>query len=208
MDFMSLLSSNEAIITIILSLIIVIGFIGAMFRIFEKSKPSVEYTVLLAVLIAVSVVAMFIGSVTRIQIAPFIVIMAGVVFGKENGFIVGALSVLVFGLISGFGIGTYTPYEMIGFGLMGFTAGIFSIKMDSVPFRAIFGFVWGFLYGWITNLSMFYFVPLTMDSVISTYLASVSIDGIRAVCTLILLVIAYNWFKQIFERSKYNYVEN
>lgn len=192
-------------LTLIVSVLIIAGFIGTIYRMFEKSKPSVEYIVLLAVLIAISVVANFIGSISHIEIAFFIVIMAGVVFGKESGFLVGSLSILVFGLISGFGVGTYTPYQMIGFGLLGFTSGMLSDKMESIPFRAVFGLVWGFLYGWITNISMFYFVPITIPSIISTYASSVMFDGIRGICTLILLVIAYNWFKDIFLRSKSKY---
>ncbi|WP_302290010.1 ECF transporter S component [Methanosphaera stadtmanae] len=193
------------ILTLIISLLVAVGFISVIFRMFEKSKPSVEYIVMLAVLIAISVVANFIGSISHIEIAFFIVIMTGVVFGKESGFLVGALSIIVFGLISGAGIGTWTPYQMIGFGLLGYTSGLFANKMESLPFRAIFGLLWGFIYGWITNISMFYFVPISLPSIISTYTASIFFDASRGVCTLILLVIAYTWFKEIFQRNKEKY---
>ena len=193
------------ILTLIISLLVAVGFIGVIFRMFEKSKPSVEYIVMLAVLIAISVVANFIGSISHIEIAFFIVIMTGVVFGKECGFLVGALSIIVFGLISGAGIGTWTPYQMVGFGLLGYTSGLFANKMESLPFRAIFGLLWGFIYGWITNISMFYFVPISLPSIISTYTASIFFDASRGVCTLVLLVIAYTWFKEIFQRNKEKY---
>lgn len=193
------------ILTLIISLLVAVGFIGVIFRMFEKSKPSVEYIVMLAVLIAISVVANFIGSISHIEIAFFIVIMTGVVFGKESGFLVGALSIIVFELISGAGIGTWTPYQMIGFGLLGYTSGLFANKMESLPFRAIFGLLWGFIYGWITNISMFYFVPISLPSIISTYTASIFFDASRGVCTLVLLVIAYTWFKEIFQRNKEKY---
>ena len=83
------------ILTLIISLLVAVGFIGVIFRMFEKSKPSVEYIVMLAVLIAIAVVANFIGSILHIDLVFFIVIMAGVVFGKESGFLVGALSIIV-----------------------------------------------------------------------------------------------------------------
>ncbi|MDO5822342.1 ECF transporter S component [Methanosphaera sp.] len=193
------------ILTLIISLLVAVGFIGVIFRMFEKSKPSVEYIVMLAVLIAISVVANFIGSILHIDLVFFIVIMAGVVFGKESGFLVGALSIIVFGLISGAGIGTWTPYQMIGFGLLGYTSGLFANKMESLPFRAVFGLLWGFIYGWITNISWFYFVPISVPSIISTYTASIFYDASRGICTLILLVIAYTWFKEIFQRNKEKY---
>lgn len=193
------------ILTLIISLLVAVGFIGVIFRMFEKSKPSVEYIVMLAVLIAISVVANFIGSILHIDLVFFIVIMAGVVFGKESGFLVGALSIIVFGLISGAGIGTWTPYQMIGFGLLGYTSGLFANKMERLPFRAVFGLLWGFIYGWITNISWFYFVPISVPSIISTYTASIFYDASRGICTLILLVIAYTWFKEIFQRNKEKY---
>ena len=189
------------ILTLIISLLVAVGFIGVIFRMFEKSKPSVEYIVMLAVLIAIAVVANFIGSILHIDLVFFIVIMAGVVFGKESGF----LSIIVFGLISGAGIGTWTPYQMIGFGLLGYTSGLFANKMESLPFRAVFGLLWGFIYGWITNISWFYFVPISVPSIISTYTASIFYDASRGICTLILLVIAYTWFKEIFQRNKEKY---
>ena len=193
------------ILTLIISLLVAVGFIGVIFRMFEKSKPSVEYIVMLAVLIAIAVVANFIGSILHIDLVFFIVIMAGVVFGKESGFLVGALSIIVFGLISGAGIGTWTPYQMIGFSLLGYTSGLFANKMESLPFRAVFGLLWGFIYGWITNISWFYFVPISVPSIISTYTASIFYDASRGICTLILLVIAYTWFKEIFQRNKEKY---
>ena len=193
------------ILTLIISLLVAVGFIGVIFRMFEKSKPSVEYIVMLAILISIEVVANFIGSILHIDLVFFIVIMAGVVFGKESGFLVGALSIIVFGLISGAGIGTWTPYQMIGFGLLGYTSGLFANKMESLPFRAVFGLLWGFIYGWITNISWFYFVPISVPSIISTYTASIFYDASRGICTLILLVIAYTWFKEIFQRNKEKY---
>lgn len=193
------------ILTLIISLLVAVGFIGVIFRMFEKSKPSVEYIVMLAVLIAIAVVANFIGSILHIDLVFFIVIMAGVVFGKESGFLVGALSIIVFGLISGAGIGTWTPYQMIGFGLLGYTSGLFANKMESLQFRAVFGLLWGFIYGWITNISWFYFVPISVPSIISTYTASIFYDASRGICTLILLVIAYTGFKEIFQRNKEKY---
>ena len=193
------------ILTLIISLLVAVGFIGVIFRMFEKSKPSVEYIVMLAILIAIAVVANFIGSILHIDLVFFIVIMAGVVFGKESGFLVGALSIIVFGLISGAGIGTWTPYQMIGFGLLGYTSGLFANKMESLPFRAVLGLLWGFIYGWITNISWFYLVPISVPSIKSTYTASIFYDASRGICTLILLVIAYTWFKEIFQRNKEKY---
>lgn len=191
----------ETTISMIIGIIIMIGFIGAIYNLFEKSYPKVEHIVLLAILTAITVVAQFIGAfIPYVSISPFIIIMIGIVYGKDNGFIVGTLFILVFDIISGSGLGSWTLFQMIAFGLMGFTSGILSTRLDHPIYRVLYGVLWGFLYGWITNLSMFFFMPLTTSTLISTYAASLYIDGARAIITAILLILAYTWFKDIFRR--------
>jgi len=69
-------------------LVLIIGIILAFFRIFEKSKPSVEHLVLVAILIAIAVMGTLpTAAVPGLQAASFIIIMTGIVFGKETGFI-------------------------------------------------------------------------------------------------------------------------
>ncbi|MDO5852192.1 MAG: ECF transporter S component [Methanobacteriaceae archaeon] len=192
--------------TLILSVLIIVGVVGVVFKLFENSKPSVEYIVLLAMLVAVAVVGKLIGlALPSIQAASFIIIMAGVVFGKETGFLVGVLTSIVSDLV--FGLGYWTLFKIIAWGLMGFTAGMVSSKMDNLPFRAGFGFIWGILYGWITNLSMIIFLSeVNLNALIGLYVSSITLDVIHGAVNAILLIIAYTWFKKIFLRSKDRYL--
>ena len=139
-------------------IILIISIFVAFFKLFEKSKPTVENIVVIALLVAIAVIGTLpTSAVPGLQIASFIIIMTGIIFGRQTGFITGALTPVVIGLFSG--LGFWTLFQMVGFGLMGFTAGLIADKLESnTPLRAVFGFVWGLLYGWITNISMFPFL--------------------------------------------------
>lgn len=96
------------------------------------------------------------------------VILAGYVFGSRFGFLMGAFTLLVSGLVTG-GVGPWLPYQMFTAGWAGLTAGWISTGMDRLARRVGgpgtqrslrldviilcgFGFVWGLLYGVIMNI--------------------------------------------------------
>lgn len=51
-----------------------------------------------------------------------LVILSGVAFGGETGFLVGAMSMLTSNVL--FGQGPWTPFQMFAMGLIGFFAGV------------------------------------------------------------------------------------
>lgn len=190
----------------ILLIALIIGIFVAFFKLFEKSKPTVESIVVIALLIAIAVICTLpTSAVPGLQIASFIIIMTGIVFGRQTGFITGALTPVVIGLFSG--LGFWTLFQMLGFGLMGFTAGLLADKLESnTPLRAAFGFAWGLLYGWITNISMFPFLQeININTIMGVYAASIVFDVMHGIVNAILLVILFGLFKRIFSRAKENY---
>ncbi len=187
--------------------ILIIGIILAFFRIFEKSKPTVEHLVLIAIMVAISVMGTLpTAAVPGLQAASFIIIMTGIVFGRETGFITGVLTPLVMGLF--FGLGYWTVLQMIAWGLMGLTAGMLSSKLEKNKYtRAAFGFGWGFFYGWITNISMLPFLSsITTASVLGVYAASFPFDLVHAITNAVLLILFYGLFERIFKRAKERFI--
>lgn len=131
--------------------------------------------------------------------------MVGIVFGKKEGFIVGSLSALVTAMI--LGIGHWVVFQMIGWGLMGLTAGLIAEKLDNIVFRVAFGLAWGLLYGWIADLSgIFYLGSINLGSVLGLFISSFPFDMLHGVSNAVLLAVFYNWFKKIFLRSKTKYL--
>lgn len=90
----------------------------------------------------------------------FLIIMTGYFFGGRLGFLMGAMTMLVSGLITG-GVGPWLPGQMITAGWVGQSAGILrptlkrlriSSKPSEVVILAVFSAIWGMLYGAIMNL--------------------------------------------------------
>ena len=194
------------LITMVLSILLIVGVIYSIFKMFENSKPTTESIVLLAILIATaSIGRLILISIPSVNLQSFIVIMVGIVFGKKEGFIVGSLSALVTAMI--LGIGPWVVFQMIGLGLMGLTAGLIAEKLDNIVFRVAFGLAWGLLYGWIADLSgIFYLGSINLGSVLGLFISSFPFDMLHGVSNAVLLAVFYNWFKKIFLRSKTKYL--
>lgn len=194
------------LITMVLSILLIVGVIYSIFKMFENSKPTTESIVLLAILIATaSIGRLILISIPSVNLQSFIVIMVGIVFGKKEGFIVGSLSALVTAMI--LGIGPWVVFQMIGWGLMGLTAGLIAEKLDNIVFRVAFGLAWGLLYGWIADLSgIFYLGSINLGSVLGLFISSFPFDMLHGVSNAVLLAVFYNWFKKIFLRSNTKYL--
>jgi energy-coupling factor transport system substrate-specific component len=191
-----------------IAILIILGTTIAVFRVFEKSKPQVEYLVLIAILVAISVMGTLpTAAIPSVQAASFIIIMTGIVFGRKIGFITGSLTAIVIGLF--IGLGYWTLFQMVGWGLMGLTSGIFSSKLEKNKYlRAGFGFSWGFFYGWITNIAMLTFLSsINLTAVFSVYMLSFPFDLVHGITNAILLTLFYALFLRIFIRIKKKHMQ-
>lgn len=104
---------------------------------FEGRRPQARELVLLATMTALAVAgrAAFYW-LPAVQAVCAIVILTAVAFTPEAGFVTGAAA----GLISNFffGQGPWTPWQMLGFGLVGFLGGVLfsGRKVQLVPLRS------------------------------------------------------------------------
>jgi energy-coupling factor transport system substrate-specific component len=136
---------------------------------------SAKTVAVLGVLVAITSVLRFVEVAVPMPggFSPVFVpiILSGYVFGGRFGFLMGAFTMLVSGLITG-GVGPWLPYQMFTAGWSGLAAGwlgrisnLQSLIPDSNRSRVEvlllcgFGFAWGLLYGVIINV---YFWPFAM----------------------------------------------
>lgn len=126
-----------------ISLMIILEIMLPFFVLFEGKKSSVRELIIISVLCAMAVA----GRIAFYAVPQFkpilaIIIIAGVCFGAESGFLVGSLSAFVSNFY--FLHGVWTPWQMFGFGIVGFVAGIlFSkgvIKSNRISL-SVFGFI-------------------------------------------------------------------
>lgn len=106
-----------------ISLLIILETIIPFCMVFESRRPQARELVIISVLCAIAVsgrAAFFMLPQFKPVVA--LVIIAGVCFGGETGFLVGAVT----GFVSNFffGQGPWTPWQMFAFGIIGFIAGI------------------------------------------------------------------------------------
>lgn len=190
--------------------IIIVAILFIIIR-FEKRKIEARELVLIAVLAAIAAVGRIpFASIPSVQPTTFVIMMAGLIFGAETGFMVGVVAALSSNMI--LGQGPWTPWQMVAWGLVGLTAGLLNKSrfMSKTTGKIIFGVVWGFLFGWIMNIWSLFSItqtgtPLDKD-IILTYLAgSLLFDSFHSVSNVIfLLLFGSSWIK-LLSRFKLKY---
>jgi energy-coupling factor transport system substrate-specific component len=136
--------------------------------------------------------------------ATFLVLMSGFSFGPVVGAVVGALTALGSNLILGEGI--WTPWQMVAWGLVGFSAGLLRRMWPSIRIRWLipFAVVCGYAFGWFMNIQ--YLLgesSVTWKAYLAACVASFfPFDTTNAVVTAGLVAIAGYPVYQIFERFR------
>lgn len=188
-------------------LVLLSALIPFLFR-FEQRKVTAEEIVLISVLAALAAISRVpFAPLPSVQPTSFIVIMAALVFGRETGFMVGALAAVVSNLF--LGQGPWTPWQMFSWGMIGYTAGLFAERgwIQNKVGLLVFGGVWGFLFGWIMNLwyVLGFFETLSWSVFISAYIASFYFDLAHALSNVFFLAIFASSWQKVLQRVKKKY---
>jgi energy-coupling factor transport system substrate-specific component len=209
---------------------------------FEAQGPmmNTKLIALLGILVAINSALRFIetaipgpGGFTPIF---FLIILVGYIFGGRVGFLMGALTLLVSGLVTG-GVGPWLPAQMFTAGWVGMSTPLLYPIVRAINARqtkwstptinpeivllAVFGLLWGFLYGAIMNLWQWPFIAgpqnqsyaagLGLQAMLQRYLAyylvtSLVWDAIAAIGNVLLILTfgaatlrALRRFRQRFE---------
>lgn len=191
------------------------------FLIFEGNKPDARTLIIIAVMSAVAVTgrAIFFFA-PNIKPTLAIVILSGICFGRNIGFITGATSAFISNFI--FGQGPWTPWQMLAMGIVGYLAGLFfddgkdgrrldmykkNSKLMTIAY-CIFGFISAFfIYGGIVDLWTilgFYGNP-TLGSVITVYTMAAFFNFMHGVSTVVFLLLLVIPMKKKLDRIKVKY---
>ena len=182
------------------SAVILLTFL-AFFLHFENRKPQARELVLLAVMSALAVASRAVfAAIPHFKPTVGIIMLTGMVFGPEAGFLTGALTGFVSNFI--FGQGPWTPWQMFAYGVGGLLAGLFARWgiIKRIPKKAmdlavlgLFGLltvvcVVGPLLDTCTLISMAAVINTT--SVSTIYLSGLPINLIHGASTAVTLVLA------------------
>ncbi len=177
------------------SLAILVECMIPFFMIFESRKPQARELVIIAVLCAIGIA----GRTVFFMLPQFkpvasVVIISGIAFGGETGFLVGAVTMLASNIL--FSQGPWTPFQMFSMGIIGFIAGILFKKGLILRTRismCIFGALSVILiYGGIMNpASALIWGNETLNTkiIMTYYITGFPMDLIHASATVLFL-----WF--------------
>jgi energy-coupling factor transport system ATP-binding protein len=193
-----------------ISMLIILQAMIPFALIFESRKPQARELVIIAVLCAIAVA----GRAAFFMLPSFkpvlaLVIIAGVAFGGEAGFLVGAMT----GFVSNFffGQGPWTPWQMFALGLIGFLAGVLFrkglLRHGRIPL-SVFGAVTAVaVYGGIMNpASVLITQPgPTREMLILAYLHGLPFDLVHAAATVMFMLLISQPMLEKLSRIKSKY---
>lgn len=195
-----------------ISIIIIVAAIIIFMWSFERRKPATREVVVLAVMTALAVVGRIMFFMTpQFKPCAAIIIITGIVLGKESGFLCGAVTAFVSDFF--FGQGPWTPWQMIAFGIIGFvSAFIFSGKLrklaDKKWLLCLYGFLMTFVvYGLIMDTAtvFMYTDNPTVAAFFTTYASGVIFNVIHGASTVVFLWLLSKPLFLKLERIKVKY---
>lgn len=193
-----------------IGLLIILEIMLPFALIFEERKPQARELVVIAVLCAIGVAGRSIFFMLP-QFKPVValVILAGVAFGGETGFLVGAMTAFASNMF--FGQGPWTPWQMFAFGIIGFLAGALFRKgwlsRNSVSL-AIFGGIATFVvYGGIIDVGSYFMYQSVWNPEVffATLLMGIPFNILHAISTVFFLGILSKPMLEKLERIKIKY---
>lgn len=190
-------------------IIAVTSFIPFFLRL-KKKRLGARELVIMASVSAIAVasrVAFF--QIPQVKPMCAILIISAVAFGKETGFALGALSMLLSNLF--FGQGAFTPFQMLGMATAVYVAAFIcenkKVKSSNFLISVAGGVACFVVYGIIVDFGSV--VLMTRDfsigSIISVYSSGAVFNLIHGITTFLILLIGYRPISEKLERVKIKY---
>jgi energy-coupling factor transport system ATP-binding protein len=193
-----------------ISLLIILETMLPFALVFESRKPQARELVVIAALCAIAVA----GRAAFFMLPQFkpvvaLVIITGVAFGGEAGFLVGAMTAIVSNMF--FTQGPWTPWQMFAFGIIGFIAGVLFRKGIISRGRvalSVFGALAAFvIYGGVMNPAMvlMYQSAPTKALIFAAYLQGIPFDLVHAAATVLFMLLISQPMLEKLDRIKTKY---
>lgn len=188
---------------------IIIELMIPFFMAFEGKKPQARELVVIAVMCAIAIAARVAIPIPNFKAIFAVIMLSGIAFGPEAGFMVGAISAFASNFF--YGQGPYTPWQMMAYGAGGMLAG-FCFAKGRLPRKpwvmAIFGFFAVVL--WVGPLldtsSVFLMLSdINWNSVLLTYGAGLSVNISQAACTVLIMLLFGRPLLDKLDRIKVKY---
>lgn len=198
------------------SMLLVIYAMVPFFVSFESKRPGAREIVLVAVMTALAAVA----RIAFFWLPGFkpmaaVIAIAGLALGAPSGFLVGSFSMLASNVF--FGQGSWTPWQMLAYGIIGLVAGILSdrniLPRERLSARQLAAFCIGafllmlVVVGPVLDTSTLFFMisNITPESMLAIYGASVPVNALQGVATVLTLLLVANPLLGMIARVRRKY---
>ncbi len=190
------------------STLIVIEILIPFFRAFEGRKPQARELVVIAVMCAISVAARAIP-IPNFKPMFAVIMLSGIAFGPEAGFLVGAMGAFASNFL--YGQGPYTPWQMMAYGAGGLLAGcVFQGK--KIPRKPLALAVFGFFAAMavvgplLDTCSVFLMLSkITWRGALAIYASGLPVNFSQAVCTFLTMLLLGSPLLEKLDRIKLRY---
>ena len=194
----------------LLSALVAVEVLTPFFMTFEKRKPQPRELATVAVMSAFVTIARVAVPIPSFKPTFAVILLSGIAFGPETGFVVGALGAL--GSDFFYGQGPFTPWQMMAYGLMGLLGGL--AFREGSPLRrknlvmGIFCFAATVLIvGPILDTSSVFITisVLSWENILPLYISGFPVNVSQGLCSLITLLLFGEAILEKLERVKLQY---
>lgn len=189
--------------------LIIVELMIPFFMAFEGRKPQARELVVIAVMCAIAIAGRVAIPIPNFKAAFALIMLSGIAFGPEAGFMVGAVTAFASNFF--YGQGPFTPWQMFGYGAGGMLAG-FAFREGRLPRKpwvmAVFGFFTVLL--WVGPLldcsGIFLVLPeINRASVIATFISGFYVNLSQAICTTLVMLFFGEPLLEKLDRVKLKY---
>lgn len=193
----------------ITSTLIILEMLVPFFLAFEGRKPQAREMVVIAVMCGIAIVSRVAIPIPHFKPTFAIIMLSGIAFGPEAGFMVGAIT--AFGSNFFAGQGAYTPWQMMAYGAGGLLAGFLSQKgwLSRKPvWLAVFGFLAVMLWiGPMLDICSIFLMPIgySWEAIIAMFASGVPANLSQGVCTIVIMLLFSKPLLEKLDRIKIKY---
>ncbi|MBR4110048.1 MAG: ECF transporter S component [Oscillospiraceae bacterium] len=193
----------------ITSTLIILQMLLPFFLAFEGRKPQARELVVIAVMCGISIVSRVAIPIPHFKPTFAMIMLSGIAFGPEAGFMVGAVT--AFGSNFFVGQGAYTPWQMMAYGAGGLLSGFLSQKgwLSRKPiYLAIFGFLSVLLWvGPLLDLCSLFLMPIgfSKKAIIAVFASGLPANLMQAGCTAAVMLLVSRPLLERLDRIKLKY---
>ena len=173
--------------------LIILELMIPFFMAFEGRKPQARELVVIAVMCAIAIVGRVAIPIPNFKAIFAVVMLSGIAFGPEAGFMVGAISAFASNFF--YGQGPYTSWQMMAYGAGGMLAGFLFAKgrLLKIPLTmAFFGFFAVVLWvGPLLDCSHIFLMVsvINWDSILAAFFSGFPVNLSQGICTALIMLL-------------------